>query len=314
MRLFMLMIFLSGSAFGQSVDNARKLWESKKSAEAKAMLRGIKEENKEYADAQYWLGFIAYSESDFDTAEEYFESAIDANDKKAEYHNWYGNTLGAIAGKSNMLKQGMLAPKMKSAWETAVSLKPDYIDPRISLIQYYLQAPSMMGGSVDKAIEMANQIKKLKPAEGYRQMGNIYYREEKYAEAEKEFIAMANADKTYESALANYYVNQKQYAKAFGLYEKTLAQHPDDMLAAYQFGKVSALSGERLDKGEAYLRNYLVYTPKPNEPSHAGAHMRLAQIAEKRGNKAEAKKLFETALKGDGSLKEAKEGLERVSK
>jgi hypothetical protein len=42
--------------------------------------------------------------------------------------------------------------------------------------------------------------------------------------------------------------------------------------------------------------------------------MRLAQIKEKRGNKVEAKKLFETALKQDGSLKEAKEGLERVSK
>ena len=139
---------------------------------------------------------------------------------------------------------------------------------------------------------MANQIKKLKPAEGHRQMGNIYYREKKYAEAEKEFIAMVNADKTYESALANYYVNQKQYAKAFSLFEKALAQNPDDMLAAYQFGKVSALSGDRLDKGETYLKKYLTYTPKQNEPSHAGAHMRLAQIAEKRGNKAEAKKLF----------------------
>jgi hypothetical protein len=30
--------------------------------------------------------------------------------------------------------------------------------------------------------------------------------------------------------------------------------------------------------------------------------------------KSEAKKLYETALKSDGSLKEAKEGLDRVSK
>ena len=42
--------------------------------------------------------------------------------------------------------------------------------------------------------------------------------------------------------------------------------------------------------------------------------MRLAQIKEKKGQKAEAKKLFETALKEDGTLKEAKEGLERLSK
>jgi hypothetical protein len=65
---------------------------------------------------------------------------------------------------------------------------------------------------------------------------------------------------------------------------------------------------------ELCLKKYLNYQPKQNEPSHAGAQMRLAQITEKKGNKAEAQKLFAQALKADASLKEAKEGLERVSK
>jgi hypothetical protein len=42
--------------------------------------------------------------------------------------------------------------------------------------------------------------------------------------------------------------------------------------------------------------------------------MRLAQIMEKRGKKSEAKLLYELALKGDATLKDAKEGLARVSK
>jgi predicted RNA-binding protein len=42
--------------------------------------------------------------------------------------------------------------------------------------------------------------------------------------------------------------------------------------------------------------------------------MRLAQIIEKKGNKVAAKDLFGKALKMDGNLKEAKEGLERTSK
>ena len=78
--------------------------------------------------------------------------------------------------------------------------------------------------------------------------------------------------------------------------------------------KIDNLNKQKLDRGEECLKKYLTHTPAQNEPSHAGANMRLAQIKEKRGNKAEAKKLFETALKMDGSLKEAKEGLERVSK
>jgi tetratricopeptide (TPR) repeat protein len=213
-----------------------------------------------------------------------------------------------------MIKQGMLAPKMKNAWEKAIALDGKNIDARTSLIQYYTQAPGFMGGSFEKAKEVANQILKLNPAEGHRQMGNILLSEKKPNEAEKEFLEMAKADPTYANGLANFYTNQKQYDKAFALFEEALKKTPEDYVSIYQIGRTAAVSGQKLDRGEECLKKYLSYTPKQNEPSHAGANMRLAQIKEKRGNKAEAKKLFETALKLDGSLKEAKEGLERVSK
>ena len=314
MRLIIVLLFISFSISAQPVERAKNLFQNQKGAEAKKLLLTVKDTNKEYADAQYWLGRIAFEEKNYDDAEEYFEAAIEANDKVAEYYTWYGNTLGTIAGDANFLKQGMLAPKMKSAWEKAVALDPTGIDPRESLVQYYLQAPAIAGGSVDKAIEIANQIVKLKPAEGHRQLGNIYFKEKRMVEAEKEFIAMTNADPAYVSGLANFYMLQKQYDKAFNLFEEGVKKNPEDMLAIYQIGKTSALSGQRLDRGEECLRKYLTYTPKQNEPSHAGANMRLAQIMEKRGKKSEAKKLYELAIKSDDTLKEAKEGLERVSK
>ena len=97
------------------------------------------------------------------------------------------------------------------------------------------------------------------------------------------------------------------------MFEEAVKKNPEDYVSIYQIGKTSAVSGQKLDRGEECLKKYLNYSPKQNEPSHAGANMRLAQIKEKRGQKAEAKKLFEAALKLDGNLKEAKEGLERVS-
>ena len=66
-----------------------------------------------------------------------------------------------------MIKQGMLAPKMKKAWESAIALDPKNMSARTSLIQYYLQAPGFMGGSIDKAKEVAKQITGLNPAEGH---------------------------------------------------------------------------------------------------------------------------------------------------
>jgi tetratricopeptide (TPR) repeat protein len=314
MRILLFMFLATFSAFSQSVSTGKQLWEQKKYADARKQLLAIKKDNKDFATAQYYLGRIAFDEKKYDEAEEFFETAIDANGKVADYHTWYGNTLGTIAADANLFKQASLGPKMKSAWEKAVQLDPKTIDARESLIQYYLQAPAIAGGSVDKAIEMANEIKRVKPAEGHRQLGNIYYREKRFAESEKEFIAMSNADPTLTSGLANFYVLQKQYDKAFAISEDALKQNPNDMVATYQIGKLSALSGQQLDRGEACLKKYLAYSPQKNEPSHAGANMRLAQIMEKRGKKVDAKSLYELALKADATLKEAKEGLARLSK
>lgn len=312
MKITLLFLLLSFSLAAQTVEKAKALWEKKNYAEAKKVLLTVKEDSKEYAEAQFYLGRVSFDEGKYEDAEEFFEEAIDKNDKVADYHNWYGNALGNIAGNANMLKQGMLAPKMKAAWEKAVALKADMIEPRQSLIQYYLQAPGFMGGSVDKAKEMAREIIKLKPAEGHRQLGNIYLKEKQTAEAEKEYIAMTKADPATLPGLGNFYIAQGQYDKAFSLFEEVLKSKPGDMQMIYQLGKVSALSGQKLEQGEEYLKKYLAYEPQKNEPSHAGANMRLAQIMEKQGKKAEAKKLYELALKTDASLKEAKEGLERV--
>ncbi len=313
-KIFFLVLFLSTTSVAQTVVKAKALWESKKVAEAKKILLTVKEDNKEYAEAQFYLGRIAFDEENYDDAEEFFDEAIKTNDKVAEYHNWYGNTLGSIASNANMLKQGVLAPQMKSAWEKAVALNPIMIEPRQSLIQYYLQAPGFMGGSVDKAIQMAKEIIKLNPAVGHRELGNIYFREKKIIEAEQQFVAMAKADPTRTNGLANFYMGQKQYGKAMELLEEWLKINPDNMMTIYQIGRASALSGTNLTRGEECLRNYLTYAPKREEPSHAGANMRLGQIMEKHGKKEEAKKLYELAFKADNTLKEAKEGLERVSK
>ena len=310
-----LLLLLSFSLSAQtSLEKARRLYEERKPVEAKKILSAINDDSKEYAAAQYYQGRIAFDEKNYDEAQEFFEEAVEANDKVAEYQNWLGNSYGQMAGEANVIKQGMLAPKMKTAWENAVALDPVYIEPRESLIQFYLQAPSFMGGSVDKAKEMASQIMKQNVAKGHQQMGNIYIKEKQIAEAEREYIEMTKVDPAYLPRLANFYVNQKQFDKAFTMYEETVRKNPQDMASIYQIGKTSAVSGQKLERGEECLKKYLSYTPKPNEPSLAGANMRLAQINEKKGNKGEAKRLFESALKLDASLKEAQEGLQRTSK
>lgn len=103
-------------------------------------------------------------------------------------------------------------------------------------------------------------------------------------------------------------------SEALVLLDEALKASPDNYLYHYWYGKSSALIGLKLDRGEASLKKYLTHTPLGDEPSLAAAYMRLGQIKEKQGNKTEAKKNFELAVKMDDSLEQAKEGLERTSK
>lgn len=312
--LLIIFLFFPGALFCQVVQKAKTLYENGKPDEAAKILEGVDDDSKEYAEAQFYLGRIAFDKKNLDDAVDYFEEATEANNKVAAYFEYLGNTYGMIARDANVVRQGFLAPKMKAAWEKAIELDPKIIGARISLIQYYLQAPGFMGGSVDKAFETARQIVKLDPALGHRQLGIIYEHEKKIPEAEKEYLAMVAADAKYQIVLINFYTLQSKPDKAFALLDQLLQKNPDDMISAYQYGKVAAISGKQLDRGEQYLKKYLAYTPKQNEPSHAGAYLRLGMIWEKRGNKPEAKKNYQAAVKLDKSLKEAQEGLSRVSK
>lgn len=315
MKFITLLLFLPLVCLGQTtIDQAKTLFEAKKYEDAKKILKPIKSSDKQYADAQYYLGRIAFIEKDLDDAEDYLEEAIDANDKVAEYHYWMGNIAGTAIRDANVLKQAALAGNIRDSYEKAVALKPDMVDAHWGLLNYYIEAPSVMGGSFEKASNEAKIIGKYNVADGHRALGQVYNKQEKYADAEKEYLLALKENPQYVTPITNFYVARKEYDKAFKLLENILKSEPENYAVVYSVGRTSAVSGQQLDRGLECLNKYLAYTPKANEPSHHGAQMRIGQIMEKKGNKAEAKKRYEIALKGDPNLKEASEGLARVSK
>jgi tetratricopeptide (TPR) repeat protein len=313
MRLIIVLCFLSLSLHAQTtLEKADAFVKAKKYEDAKKLLTPIKEGDKDYAAARYYLGRIAFGQEKLDDAIDFFEEAIETNDKVADYHYWYGNALGSAIQDANMFKQGIMAPKIRAAFEKTIELDPTNLGAYQGLISYYAQAPAIVGGGMDKAYATADKMKKINLAAGCRAKANLLVKDKKNDAAEKEWKAAVAADASSFSGLIQFYTNQKKFNAAFTALDEALKKTPEDMLLIYQFGRTSAISGERLPQGEAYLKKYLTYKPKENEPSHAGANMRLGQIMEKKGNKPEAKKFFQTAVQLDPNLKEAKEGLERV--
>jgi len=104
----------------------------------------------------------------------------------------------------------------------------------------------------------------------------------------------------------------KVSSELFPLLEESLSKNPDNHLHVYWYGRTAAVYGVNLERGEECLKKYLDFKLLEGEPSHAGANMRLGQIKEKQGNKGEARKYYQAALKLDPESKEAKAGLERT--
>ena len=193
---------------------------------------------------------------------------------------------------------------------------PANLDARTDLIQYYVQAPGFLGGSTEKALGQAEEIRKRNALRGFLELGALYEREKRIADAEKAYLA-ASKEKSDrhvgEYRLGVFYQNTGAFDKAFELFEAMIAANPNEFGALFQIGKTGAMSGQRLPRAEEALAAYLQTTPGRNDPSLAAAHWRLGMVHERRQDKQRAKAEYETALRLDPSFKPATESLKKLT-
>jgi tetratricopeptide (TPR) repeat protein len=263
---------------------ARALYlERGKSAEAQKAFEAIAAEDPKNADAQIFLGQLALRRDDVDKAKPYIEKALQLAPNNAEAHRVMGDIYGRQAQKASIFSQPGLAKKCLAEYERAVALDPKNIDAHASLFEFYRRAPGIMGGGADKALATAATIKRLDPARG-------------------------------RIAFASFYVDDKKVDQAFAQFDEVLKAAPDDYVALYQIGRISAVSGQQLDRGLTALRRCLTL-PVPailNTPGHAAAHWRIGNILEKKGDAAGARAAYNAALKLDPAFTAATEALKKL--
>jgi tetratricopeptide (TPR) repeat protein len=302
---------------GQNSDTTGvRLFEAGKFKEAKTVFEPAFKTNARDAAAAFYLGRIAMEERKNDRAADYFETATKLDPKNSTYLLWLGRAYGREAQDANVLRQPGLAKKTKAAWERAIALDPDNLDARSDLIQYYVQAPGFLGGSTQKALEQAEEIRKRNALRGYLELGVLYEHDKRLAEAEKAYLGAAKEKSERhvgEYRLGVFYQNTGAFDKAFELFESMIAANPSEVGALFQIGKTGAMSGQRLDRATAALEAYLQTTPGRNDPSLAAAHWRLGMVHEKRQDRQRAKTEYETALRLDPTFKPATESLKKLT-
>lgn len=310
--LFLILI-LYANCYSQDLNLGKKLMTERKFDEAAVEFMKFKKGNPGFADGQYNLGLISTRKKEFDKAEDFLKQAIALDGNKSEYHIALGSLFGIMAADANPLKQGFLAPKIKNEFEIAARLDPKNIEARWMLINYYVRAPKIMGGDVEKGKTIANEIMKINQAEGNRALGSIWQMEGKNDFAEKYFLAsitLAPDSIKYYNALARFYESIPDLGKALDIYYRIINKFPENRQPHLQIGRITATNGIKPDEGEKALNEFISQTS--NNRSLANAYYYLGLIEKNRGKTSNAKNHFEMALKLYPDHKPTKEILKKM--
>ena len=261
-------------------------------------------------------GRAALQRNDPEEARKILEQAIAQTPNSAEAHYLLGQAYGSLIQTASMFSKPGLASKTREQFEKAIQLDPNFVDARFGMIEWYLEAPSIVGGGEDKAIAEANEIKKRDAIDGHRAFAAIYSHQKKPDLVHKEY---ADAVKEQPNVpRAHYYLgvrflSEKKNPEAIAEFETAVKIDPQYMPGWFQIGHMAAVTGTGMERGEESLRKYLAYTPKRDEPPLYRAHYWMGTIYEKQGKKGDAKASFAKSLSANPNQKDVQEAMKRVS-
>ncbi|MBM4193058.1 MAG: tetratricopeptide repeat protein [Gemmatimonadetes bacterium] len=249
-------------------------------------------------------------------AEKVLERALKLNANSAAAHFELGRAVGDQAERASVLKQPFMAKRIKSEFEKAVALDPSLVDAREGLLQFYLRAPGVMGGSKEKAREQAAAVAALSPYRGHYARARIAIDAKDNAAVEREYrgaVAAYPDSLNAVATLVSWLSNNGRAAEGFAPLDQFLAAHPGDRAAQFWIGRTAAISGQQLERGEQLLRGLLASpadaTPRGPRLLAENIHFRLGDIAAKRGEKQQARAEYEAALKLNPKHEPAKKAL-----
>lgn len=225
------------------------------------------------------------------------EQCIAAHPKKSDCHEALGNVLGTKAMMGGIMSAISYAGKIRDAFITAVELDPHNMSARYSLLQYYLQAPGIVGGGKDKARTLIAATAKLDAETARLLQADLDLASEQFASAEAGVLAVngiaspevADIQRDVLANVATVYAREKKYADSERVFRELAKRYPDASVGSYGIGRTLQERG-RFAEALPYFDKALALEAR------AHVHYRMAQCWQALNEKAKAVSAFEKAL------------------
>jgi tetratricopeptide (TPR) repeat protein len=246
------------------------------------------------ADGYYRRGVEDLREpSNSDRAIEYLERAVDLDGTNAEYHYMLAEAYMANYQLAGIVRMPFIAPKVRTHLELAVKYSPLTIEYHEALVQYYVLAPAILGGSYAKAHGEANEIAKLDPYLGLLARAGIYAEE---GEESKSLAAYDKAIRMRPAAwqayrrLGSHHLDNQEIDKALEMFRQYVRVAPDQAESHNHLGRAYQRKRMYTEAIDAFMKAL------DKDPSMSPLVFRIAQLYEFQGNKLQAREYYHRYL------------------
>ncbi|MEO6911153.1 MAG: tetratricopeptide repeat protein, partial [Edaphobacter sp.] len=215
-RIALFFVLLSGVRLLADDTYANVLLQRGRVDEAKTALQGVLATQPNDAEAHQLLCRVYYAQEMADPAIRECELAASGDPSNSNTQMWLGRAYGMKASRANPLAAFSLARKVRSSFERAVQLAPDNVEAMSDLGEYYVAAPAIVGGGLDKAGALADRMQPRFASQAHRLRALIANKNKDTAAAEAEFKRAALADRAPAAYidLGQFYQQQNQPDKA----------------------------------------------------------------------------------------------------
>lgn len=234
------------------------------------------------AAAQEITGKAWYQLGDFKKAVEAFEKVENLRPSDSRIKNWLGRSWGRRAETSNPLMAPSYASKARRYFEDAVRLNPRDLEAIDDLFSYYLEAPGFLGGGMDKALALAEQIRTNDPAEYHFALAQISERRKQYDLAEGQLhkaIDLAPKQVGRIIDLAKFLARRGKLSDAEQAFQLARRTDPKNRQVLYAQAEVYIASGRDFARARQLLKEYLDGPLTPEDPSREDARKLLQRVS-----------------------------------
>jgi len=271
----------AGLLAGASADmeRARELYHLTQYEESLKVLRAIPSKDSAVYDL---MGRDYFMDGDFKKATEALEKAVAAEPANSNYALWLGRAYGRRAETSNPFTTVGYASKARQYFERSVELDPRNIEALNDLLDYYLEAPGILGGGMEKARGVVSRISLVDPAEGHWAQAKLDEKRQEFGSAEAQLrraIDLAPHQVGRVVDLAKFLYKQGRYQEAEQSFARAEQLAPNNPKLLFAKADSYIQAGRNLAAAKSLLERYLEATITPDDPPKSQARKLLRQIA-----------------------------------